>query len=196
MELGGSQQGVVLDEANTYRSILATVSPHQPFGVAFKQLMRSSILRNRLVGISMMGEDLPYRTNTVDLDPSVRDLRGQPVARITYQPGRYELAAQRFYLPRLAQILRLAGAHTVTAVSSAASPETPIAANAVPSTQHVMGGLRMGDDPSTSSTDSTGRYHQLDNLFVADGSVFPTSGAHNPTLTIMATALRNSRLWV
>jgi choline dehydrogenase-like flavoprotein len=59
-----------------------------------------------------------------------------------------------------------------------------------------MGGMRMGDDPATSATDGVGRYHQLDNLFVADGSVFPTSGAHNPTLTIMATALRNARRWV
>jgi choline dehydrogenase-like flavoprotein len=196
MELGGSQQGVVLDEANTYRSLLQIVSPSKPFGAAFKQLMRASLLRNRLVGISMMGEDLPYRTNTVDLDPKVRDFRGLPVARITYQPGRYEIAAQKFYLPRIAQILRLAGANAVAAVSDAASPETPIAGSEVPTTQHVMGGLRMGSDPTTSSTDGVGRYHYLDNLFVADGSVFPSSGAHNPTLTIMATALRNSRRWL
>jgi choline dehydrogenase-like flavoprotein len=54
----------------------------------------------------------------------------------------------------------------------------------------------MGDDATLSSTDATGRYHHLDNLFVADGSAFPSSGAHNPTLTIMATALRNSRRWI
>jgi choline dehydrogenase-like flavoprotein len=58
-----------------------------------------------------------------------------------------------------------------------------------------MGGMRMGSDPKTSATDGTGRYHQLDNLFVSDGSVFPSSGGHNPTLTIMATAMRNSALW-
>jgi len=44
-------------------------------------------------------------------------------------------------------------------------------------------------------TDGEGRHHDLDNVFVADGSVFPTSGAHNPALTIMATALRNSPRW-
>jgi choline dehydrogenase-like flavoprotein len=196
LELGGSQQGILLDEANTYRTILQVTSPDKPFGAAFKELMRSSILRNRLVGVSMMGEDLPYRTNTVDLDPRIKDYRGQPVARITYQPGPHEIAAQNFYLPRIAQILRLAGAHKVAAVSAASSPQTPVAGGHVPTTQHVMGGLRMGKDAATSSTDSTGRYHQLDNLFVADGSVFPTSGAHNPTLTIMATALRNSRRWI
>lgn len=194
MELGGSQS--VLDEASTYRNLMPLISPAKPFGAAFKELMRASILRNRLCGISMMGEDLPYRTNTVDLDPKVRDFAGVPVARITYSPGTHELAAQRFYMPRIAQIMREAGASYATAVSNAESAQTPIAGNPVPSTQHVMGGLRMGADETDSCTDETGRFHQLDNLFVADGSVFPSSGGHNPTLTIMATALRNSRRWV
>lgn len=194
MELGGSQS--LLDEAATYRQLMPILFPSRPFGTEFKQLMRASILRNRLVGISMMGEDLPYRTNTVDLDPRVRDYAGMPVARITYSPGVHEIAAQRFYMPRIAQIMREAGASLATAVSNAESAQTPIAGNPVPSTQHVMGGLRMGSDPATSCTDGAGRYHQLDNLFVADGSVFPSSGGHNPTLTIMATALRNSRRWV
>jgi choline dehydrogenase-like flavoprotein len=193
MELGGSQS--LLGEANTYRSILTAISPTKPFGTDFKQLMRASILRRRLVGVSMMGEDLPYLTNTVDLDPKVRDYRGLPVARITYSPGPHEMAAQTFYIPRIAQIMREAGAQHVTAVSDAAGPQTPISGNAVPSTQHVMGGMRMGTDETTSATDPMGRYHQLDNLFVADGSVFPSSGGHNPTLTIMATALRNSQMW-
>ena len=51
----------------------------------------------------------------------------------------------------------------------------------------------MGADPATSVTDSHGRVHGLDNVYVADGSVFVTSGAHNPTNTIMAVALRNMR---
>ena len=49
-------------------------------------------------------------------------------------------------------------------------------------------------EPSaTSVTDTYGRVHGLDNVYVADGSVFVTSGAHNPTNTIMAVALRNMR---
>ncbi|HET6875826.1 MAG TPA: GMC family oxidoreductase [Acidimicrobiales bacterium] len=194
MELGGSQN--LLSEAMTYQGILGITEPDRPFGTAFKQLMRSSILRNRLGGISMMGEDLPYAHNTVDLDPSVKDYRGLPVARITYQPGPYELAAQKFYIPLIAEVIRRAGARYVTALSAAPAPSIPIAGGSVPATQHVMGGMRMGADAATSVTDGVGRHHQLDNLFVADGSVFPSSGAHNPTLTIMATALRNSRKWL
>ena len=59
-----------------------------------------------------------------------------------------------------------------------------------------MGGMRMGADPRTSVTDADGLVRGLDNVGVADASVFPTSGAHNPTLTLMAVALRNARRWV
>jgi hypothetical protein len=58
-----------------------------------------------------------------------------------------------------------------------------------------MGGLRMSGDPKLGATDGWGRIHTMDNVVVADGAVFPTSGGHNPTLTIMATALRNARHW-
>lgn len=193
MELGGAQSPIA--EAGTYRLLLRTVAPTKPFGADFKELMRSSILRDRMCGIQMLGEDLPYATNAVDLDPTVKDYRGLPVARITYSPGTYELAAQSFYLPYLAEILRKAGADTATAVPDAQSDKTPLAGSATPTTAHIMGGMRMGTDPTTSVTDATGRFHHLDNLFVADGSVFPSSGGHNPTLTIMATALRNARTW-
>jgi choline dehydrogenase-like flavoprotein len=63
----------------------------------------------------------------------------------------------------------------------------------LPTCNHIMGGMMMGTDPATSVTDPYGRVHGLDNVYAADGSVFVTSGAHNPTNTIMAVALRNMR---
>jgi choline dehydrogenase-like flavoprotein len=53
--------------------------------------------------------------------------------------------------------------------------------------------MQMGTDPATSVTDEHGRVHGTDNVFVTDGGVFPTSGGSNPTLTIMAVALRSAR---
>jgi paromamine 6'-oxidase/6'''-hydroxyneomycin C oxidase/2'-deamino-2'-hydroxyparomamine 6'-oxidase len=53
-----------------------------------------------------------------------------------------------------------------------------------------MGTLRMGDDPSTTVTNAQGRFHDVDNLYATDGSVFPNSSGYNPTLTIIAVALR------
>ena len=55
---------------------------------------------------------------------------------------------------------------------------------------HQNGTVRFGDDPGTSALDRTCRAHEVDNLYVVDGSFFPSSGAVNPALTIMANALR------
>ena len=63
----------------------------------------------------------------------------------------------------------------------------------VPAGQHVMGGMMMGTDPASSVCDPYGRLHGLDNVVAADGSVFVTSGAQNPTNTLMAVTLRSIR---
>jgi choline dehydrogenase-like flavoprotein len=55
---------------------------------------------------------------------------------------------------------------------------------------HQNGTVRFGHDPRSSALDSTCRAHEVDNLYVVDGSFFPSSGAVNPALTIMANALR------
>ncbi len=60
---------------------------------------------------------------------------------------------------------------------------------------HVMGGCAMGEDPKTAVADSLGRHHQLRNLSIHDGSLFPTSIGANPQLSVygltaqLATAL-------
>ena len=187
-EMGGSQG--VIQEAQFYQFILSALQPQQPFGRSFKELMRSSILRDRIVGIQVMGHDLPYRTNNVTLDPKVRDLHGIPVPRITYAPGQHEQVAQEFYIPHITALLKAAGA-TITATVPANSAQIP-ALGEIPDTKHILGGMQMGGDAATSVTDGFGRVHGTDNVYVADGGLFPTSGGQNPTLTIMAVALRNA----
>ncbi|MYH68655.1 MAG: GMC family oxidoreductase, partial [Gammaproteobacteria bacterium] len=61
---------------------------------------------------------------------------------------------------------------------------------------HNMGTARMGDDPAASVCNRWGQAHELDNLFISDGSLFPTSGCANPTLTIIALALRQAEYLV
>ena len=58
------------------------------------------------------------------------------------------------------------------------------------SAAHLMGGCRMGTDPKTSVTDSWGKVHGVDGLYVADSSLFPAASEVNPYLTIMALADR------
>jgi choline dehydrogenase-like flavoprotein len=55
---------------------------------------------------------------------------------------------------------------------------------------HQNGTIRFGRDPKTSALDVNCKAHEVDNLYVVDGSFFPSSGAVNPALTIMANALR------
>jgi choline dehydrogenase-like flavoprotein len=59
-----------------------------------------------------------------------------------------------------------------------------------PNSHHHLGTTRMGDDPTTGVTDASGRVFGSENLFVVGGSLFPTAGYANPTLTAIALALR------
>ena len=185
MELGGSQDPI--SEAQSYQTLLGFTRSARPFGTEFKQLMRSSVLRDRLAGCSFIGHDLPYLGHTVTLDPAVRDVFGLPVARITWSAGKHEQVAQQFWIPRLKTMMTRAGAGVALAVPATYN------SGGLPTGNHIMGGMMMGADPASSVTDTYGRVHGLDNVYVADGSVFVTSGAHNPTNTIMAVALRNMR---
>jgi choline dehydrogenase-like flavoprotein len=160
-----------------------------PWGSEHQRLMRSSPLRERLAAFTMQGEDLAYPTNRVDLDPAVRDVRGFPVARVTYRGGRHELAASAHHGPRLEAVLREMGAQW-TSISTSPGVGYKGGATPVPQSRHVLGTTRMGADPATSVVDPWGRLHGLDNVVVADSSVFVTSSGYGPTLTLIALAQR------
>jgi gluconate 2-dehydrogenase alpha chain len=149
-------------------------------GARFKKMMRQSPGRDRAVVLVLQAEDAPQSTNRVDLDPDVRDLDGLPVPRVTYKNHAWELAARDFYSPKLIDILGASGARW-----AAIAPTDDI-----PGSAHIMGTLRFGLDPASSVCDQNGRFHDLGNLYAADGSLFPTSSGFNPTMTIMALAMR------
>ena len=130
------------------------------------------------------------------------DADGRPVVRYTMtEPDRRQLAKG---LVACARLLLAAGAVEVTIpaipplrVTSAAeldrldaSSVSSLRPHSVPLTAvHPMGTLRMGEDPRTSVVRSTGEHHQLRGLFVADGSLFPTSIGGPPQISIYAFAL-------
>lgn len=163
------------------------------YGLALKNAMRDQPLGQHLLGLELYGEDAPQLTNRVDLDPRLRDAFGRPAARITYGHHPYELSARAFYLPVLRDVVRNAGASEVKLLGrsthSFVEPCQP-ALVGPPRTRHVLGTLRMGRDRARSVLDPTGRFHDLENLYAADGSVLPTSSGWNPTLTIIAVALK------
>lgn len=163
-----------------------------PWGPSHKSLMRASPLRDRLWAFIMQGEDLPQPTNRVDLDPSVRDVRGVPVARITYRPHRHELVASAHHAPRHERVLEDMGATWTRSTTSplVGGDDYQGVLSAIPSSRHVMGTTRMGTDRRTSVVDPYGRLHALPNVVVADSSVFVTSTGYGPTLTLVALAAR------
>jgi choline dehydrogenase-like flavoprotein len=180
-EVGGSL--TLLAEAKTYAGIGGV------WGRAHKDLMRTGAVREHIAGISMIGEDLPQEANRVDLDPALRDVYGFPIPRITYSPHAHELAASAYYGPKLQQICQAAPGSTM----GIAFGTNGLGAGGIPSTAHIMGTARMGTVADTSVVDAFGRVHEVEGLVVADGSVFVSSGGFNPTLTIMALALRAAR---
>jgi choline dehydrogenase-like flavoprotein len=189
-EVGGGVH--LLEEAGLY-----TAFPNA-WGKPFKAAMRASQLRVHTAGLSMIGEDVPQLANQVDLDPQIRDVYGYPVPRITHSAHPFELAASSHYGPKLAAICQAApGVLRASWLPVGALAETTGGFNSpyagAAATAHIMGTARMGDDPATSVVDAHGAMHDLDNVFVTDGSVFVSSGGFNPTLTIMALALRAAR---
>jgi choline dehydrogenase-like flavoprotein len=122
-------------------------------------------------------EDLPDANNRVTLD---RD----GAIRLTYRPNNEE--GHRRLVAKLRSLLRAMRCHDHLVPLTAYIPaRIPLAGVA-----HQNGTIRFGNDPATSALDRDCRAHEVDNLYVADASVFPSSGAVNPALTIMANAMR------
>jgi choline dehydrogenase-like flavoprotein len=154
--------------------------PNRPtWGAAAKDADRDFFNHSMKIGVPI--QDVPQESNTVDLDPDVTDAWGLPVARITAKPHPNDIAQARWTVDRCGEILEAAGAAKVMPVYM-----DSLTGNC----SHEMGTARMGNDPSRSVVDRWCRAHDVANLYVCDGSVFPTSLGANPTLTIMANAWR------
>jgi choline dehydrogenase-like flavoprotein len=138
-------------------------------------------LFNYSMKIGILLHDLPVESNRVDLDPTVKDAWGLPVARITHTPHSNDFAQEKWQIKKNGEILEAAGASVVVPVNM-----ERITGN----TSHEMGTARMGDNPATSVVDRWCRSHEVPNLYVFDASFFPTATGINPALTIMANAWR------
>ncbi len=132
-------------------------------------------------------EQPPLAENRITLSEN-RDPLGLPRAHVAWTPG----TAARANLLRIG--LQLGESFTAAGLS-APLPEPwvkekrPEAAVAI-DLGHSMGSTRMSDDPRTGVVDAECAVHGVKNLFIAGGSVLPTSGHANPTLMILALSLR------
>ncbi|GAA4858706.1 GMC family oxidoreductase [Pseudonocardia benzenivorans] len=130
-------------------------------------------------GMWIVGEDMPQETNRVTLSGGTVDAHGLPVANVHFDDHANDVA-MRSHAQRQ-------GAAVYNAVGATRVVETP----PYPST-HNLGTCRMSRRPGDGVVDRFGRAHDVPNLFVSDGSVFTTGAAANPTLTIVALAIRQA----
>jgi choline dehydrogenase-like flavoprotein len=144
------------------------------WGAALRQEMEKY---NHSVGLKMVGEMLPDERNTVTLHDD-KDQYGLRIARVTYSWGDNDKALIKHALDQMQISLEMVGAGGIFRQEDG--------------TNHLAGTARMGFDAKTSVVDADCRSWDIPNLWVCDGSVFPTTGGVNPHLTISAIAMRTA----
>ena len=136
------------------------------------------------MGLAGFGECLPYYSNYVEIDPGMVDVYGIPVLRIHMAWGENERKMVADMAVSGAEMMEAAGAKNIEPYS---------VPDRVPGFGiHELGVARMGADPKKSVLNQYQQAHDVKNLFVMDGAGFTSGACQNPTLTIMALAVRST----
>ncbi|MCC7267831.1 MAG: GMC family oxidoreductase [Caulobacteraceae bacterium] len=142
-------------------------------------------------------EQAPNPDSRVTLDPASRDALGMPRGRLHWATSPLDKRSVALTMQALDGELRRLGLGRVELSPWLADPAAdwvfdPLISKNPIAGYHHMGTTRMADDPARGATDGDGRVHGIENLYVAGSSLFPTSGWANPTLTIIALALKQA----
>jgi choline dehydrogenase-like flavoprotein len=132
---------------------------------------------NHQAGLKIVGETLPQERNRVTLADE-KDQYGLPIARVTWSYCDNDRRLIAHALRFMSDALGAAGATRLWEQTE--------------DTCHLNGTARMGDNPATSVVNADCRSWDIPNLWICDGSVFPTVGGVNPSLTIQAIACRTA----
>lgn len=132
-----------------------------------------------MAGMWLVGEDMPQETNRITLNYDVKDSYGLPVPNVHFDDHPNDIAMRNHAYRQGGAVYEAVGATRVF-------PTPPY-----PST-HNLGTNRMSENPRDGVVDRWGRSHDISNLFISDGSQFTTGAAENPTLTIVALAIRQA----
>lgn len=150
------------------------------FGLDFKRDVRKSY--PALVQMHPYGEVLPYRHNRIAVDGTPPDRFGVPTIRIEYKLGENE----RKMVPRMYDVVE----EILHAMRAEPLPYQRGDLDELGAAIHEHGTCRMGEDPKRSALNDFMQMHEVPNVFVVDGSAFPTPTEKNPTLSILAFAWR------
>jgi len=193
MYRGTTMAGIITDEAKNDPSRgfvggyeMETLSLGLPFMAAFlnpgawgRSFTTALDSYDHMAGMWLVGEDMPQETNRVTLHDSLKDQYGLPIPNVHFDDHPNEIAMRNHAYRQ--------GAAVYDAVGAVRTFPTP----PYPST-HNLGTNRMSEKPRDGVVNKWGQTHDIANLFVSDGSQFTTGAAENPTLTIVALAIRQA----
>ena len=150
------------------------------FGLDYKRAVKD--LYPAVFKLMPYGEVLPYRHNRISVEGTPDDRFGYPLFRIESEIGENERKMIARTYDVVEEILHEMNAEPL--------PYERGSIETLGTSIHEHGTCRMGDDPSRSALNSFNQMHEVENVFVVDGSAFPTATEKNPTLTILALAWR------
>ena len=190
---GTTMAGIIQDEARHDPSRgfvggyeMETLSLGLPFMAAFldpggwgREFTTALDHYENMAGMWLVGEDMPQETNRITLNHDIKDQHGLPVANVHFDDHPNDIAMRRHAYKQGIAVYEAVGATRVF-------PTPPY-----PST-HNMGTNRMSEKARDGVVNKHGQSHDIANLFVSDGSQFTTGAAENPTLTIVALAIRQA----
>ncbi len=149
------------------------------WGKPFKRDLETGFTTDRTLRFEVFNDWLPTDNCRVELDPSEKDRWGSPVARVRIGYHLHDLKVGRYLADRGVKVLEQLGAVRINSSVSGAPPANLVA-----------GGCRFGTDPTTSVLTPDCQAHEVDNLYVTDGSFMPTGGSVPFTWTIYANSFR------
>ncbi len=190
---GTTMAGIITDESRHDPSRgfvggyeLETLSLGLPFMAAFldpgawgREFTSALDHYENMAGMWIVGEDMPQETNRVTLNHDVKDQYGMPVVNVHFDDHPNDIAMRNHAYAQ--------GQALYDAVGATRTFPTP----PYPST-HNLGTNRMSEKAQDGVVNKWGQTHDIENLFISDGSVFTTGAAENPTLTIVALAIRQA----
>ncbi len=169
--------GLLCNEFNALPYLFSGLRPPgaATWGKEHKEFQMKNI--KRVSGLHGPVQEIPSFGARVTIDPEVRDYWGIPVVALSGERHPIDHEHCKWLSEKAEAVLKEAGASYTW---------QRVGGKGLGGGQHQAGTARMGNDPETSVTNRYGQVHGIDNLFVADGSLFVTNGGFNPALTILA----------
>jgi choline dehydrogenase-like flavoprotein len=185
-EFGGRAKGGTIDFLFRHPNAISRANAQKwdddgklLWGEPLKKKLKSYFSDGRYLQFEVFCDWSPVDDCFVTLAPDVKDKWGTPVAKVRVGFHRYDLKVGRYLADRAEQVLKALGSENVRSHVSGSPPPNLVA-----------GGCRFGEDPKTSVLNANCRAHDVENLYVTDGSFMPTGGSVPYTWTIYANAFR------